>query len=272
MIILDDFEYNNIQNIESFANSNIYNRIVLSESQSGGMYLFYCNFGGQSTFTFDVHTGTSRIQSGAISASARSLVNYINNSSSLRDLGIRSTIINNYSFDGAVLNDIVLLTLNDEYNDIMFVASPYYLLISPFDYSIDVDNNLVRFVAQTFDTNVLYADILNDEASELIYGTQILAPNLQFVGTDFYTYRNLVNNYLEFFKDLKQIITLVVDYEMQNTIPLDLIEVRFNLTNINKYMFMSNWQEKDTYVYKRFFLVGAGKIDHGLYKVKLKEI
>jgi len=272
MIIFDDFDLNNIVDIESFASSDVYNRIVLSDERSGGMFVFGCNFGSEATITLDVHIDDTKIQSGNITANIGSVVYYINNKTELTELGIRAINIKNYIYGGAVLNDVILITVENNHSDVLFVASPFYLLFSPFDYVTDIANNKVRFVAQEYDPNVLYSAILSDQSSELIYGSQILSPDLKFVGVDFYTYNSIVNNYLGFYSSIKQILTLVVDYEMQNSIPLDIIEVRLSNTNISKYMFMSNWQENDTYVYKQFFLVGAGKLGHGQYKAKLKEI
>jgi hypothetical protein len=272
MIIFDDFDLNNIVNIESFNSSDVYNRIVLSDSNSGGMYIFVGNFGTAANVTFDVHINETRIFSGNLSPNPRAVANYINNKTELRNLGVTAQIIKNYIYGGMTNYDAIFIKVSQSHNDMLFIASPYYLVRSPLDYSVDIDNNKVRFVPQEYDPNILYAGILSDGDSELKYGSQILAPDLQFVGGDFYTYRSVVNNYLGFYNKVKQIMTIVVDYEMQNALPLDIIEVRLNINNIEKYMFMSNWEEVDSYVYKRFFLVGAGKLDHGVYKVKLKEI
>jgi len=272
MIIFDDFDNNNIQAVERFDSSLVYNRLILSNSNSNGMYVFACNFGGLANAELDVHVGDAKIASGNITANTRSVVNYINTKTELIDLGITARVINNYIIGNVVIEDAIIIYVGGDYNEVLFSATPYYLLRTTFDKTTDITNNKVRFIPLAYDPNILYSSILSDGESELVNGAQLLAPDLQFIGTDINTYRSISSNYLGFYKDNNDILTLVVDYKMQNVLPLEEIEVRLNVNNIEKFSFLNSWDELGVYIYKKFFLIGSGKLDDGTYKVKLKEI
>ncbi len=271
MIILDDFDNNNIVNIESFSSSAIYNRITLDSSGGEGMYIFACNFGGVSTITMDVHTTSTKIASGNIPANARSIVTYINKKAELIALGVSAKIISNYEWRNTTFEESILITCSSP-ETLLFKCSPYYLLFSPLDYTYDSVANTVMFVPYKYDPNVLYAGILADEASELKYGTQILSPDITFVGANFSSYKNLVNNYLGFYYEKLDIITLEVDAELQNLLPLEPIQLRLSASNIYKYKFLVSWDQGEDYYYLNAFLISSTKVDHGKYKIKLKEI
>ena len=273
MIIFDDFDQNNIDKIELFDHSNVYNRLVLSGASSGaGMYIFGCNFGTQTTVELDIHKGQTRVQSGNISASVRAIVNYINNTTAVTDLGISASIIKNYRLGSSVIDEVIYILIDNDYEDITFIASPYYLLFTSLDYILDVPNDLVLFTPQQNDPNTIYGAILADEASELRYGTQLLSPNLTFIGSDFYTYLNLVNNFLGFYNKQAELLTLTVNKKLNNTLPLEEVQVRLDAQNAYKYKQTRSWQENGSYIFKNFYAIGVGKLSHSLYKVKLKEI
>lgn len=271
MIIFDDFDNNNISRIESFASSAIYNRITLNSSAGEGMYIFACNFGGASTITIDFYFDATRVQSGNITANVRSIVTYINKKAELITKGISAKVISNYSFSGTVFEESILISCSSP-ETILVKCSPWYLTFTPLDRTVDSVANTVMFVPYKYDPNVLYAAILADEASELKYGTQILSPDITFVGGNFSSYENLVNNYLGFYNQKLDIITLEVDAELHNLLPLESVQLRLSAANILKYKFLVSWDQGDNYYYINAFLISSTKIDHGKYKIKLKEI
>lgn len=272
MIILDDFENNNIARVESFNSSAVYNRLNIASSESSGFYLFVPNFGEFSIVTIDVHWETTRVQSGNLTANARAIVNYINNKSELRAKGITAKIINNYQIANFVYSEAILILCSSDYEDILFSCTPYYFVRSILDSVQDVPNNKCRFTMYQYDPNIIYSAILGDEVSELENGTQMLSPDLRFVGSNYASYKNLVNNYLGFYKDQKTVITLEADIQAQNFLPLEQIQLRLAATSVLKYPFIEKWSSYNDYYFLNMFLIGATKLSHGLYKFKLKEI
>lgn len=272
MIILDDFENNNIEGIESFYSSAVYNRLNIPTGNSSGFYIFVPNFGDYSVVTVDVHWENTRVQSGNLTANARAIANYINNKSELRAKGITAKIINNYQIGTFNYGDAILILCESDYEDILFSCTPYYLVRSQLDSIQDDTNNKVRFTIYKYDPNILYSSILSDEQSELENGTQILSPDVTFVGNNYASYKNLVNNYLGYYKEQKTVITLTVDINAQNLLPLETIQVRLAASNIEKYPFLDKWNSYETYYYLDMFLIGSTKLSQGVYKFKLKEI
>jgi hypothetical protein len=236
------------------------------------MYLFACNFGSSANVTIDVHYGEDRIQSGNLSPSVRAIANYINKKEELQELGVTARIISNYIFGNTTFEEVLLIEATSEYDTLLFSCTPKWLIMSPFDYTVDNVNNRVLFTPYKYDANVLYSSILSDEESELKYGTQILTPQLDFIGDNFYSYKSLIENYLDFYKEQANILTFEVDTKLQSMLPLEQVQVRLNASNIEKYKFLHTWKEADSYYYLNAFVIGATKLDHGTYKLKVKEI